>query len=102
MRNRPSCAPDRPASQDVGPAHQIAEMVKHSGGSVIFTSTFVVNSFAFPGMAAYPASKSGLIGLTQALAEFGPRGVRVNAILPGAVETAMYRAMNDPPTNRHS
>jgi NAD(P)-dependent dehydrogenase (short-subunit alcohol dehydrogenase family) len=36
----------------------------------------------------YAASKSGLIGLTQALAaEFGPQGVRVNAILPGAVET---------------
>ena len=46
-------------------------------------------------MAAYAASKSGLIGLTRALAEFGPRGVRVNAILPGAVETGMYRAMND-------
>jgi NAD(P)-dependent dehydrogenase (short-subunit alcohol dehydrogenase family) len=40
--------------------------------------------------------KSGLIGLTQALAaEFGPRGVRVNAILSGAVETGMYREMND-------
>jgi hypothetical protein len=61
-----------------------------------FTSTFVGYSFAFPGVAAYAASKSGLIGLTQALAaEFGPRGVRVNAILPGAVETGMYREMND-------
>ena len=60
------------------------------------TSTFVGYSFAFPGVAAYAASKSGLIGLTQALAaEFGPRGVRVNAILPGAVETGMYREMND-------
>src|SRR4029077_15532897 len=40
--------------------------------------------------------KSGLIGLTQALAaEFGPRGIRVNAILPGAVETGMYREVND-------
>jgi NAD(P)-dependent dehydrogenase (short-subunit alcohol dehydrogenase family) len=60
------------------------------------TSTFVGYSFAFAGVAAYAASKSGLIGLTQALAaEFGPRGVRVNAILPGAVETGMYREMND-------
>jgi NAD(P)-dependent dehydrogenase (short-subunit alcohol dehydrogenase family) len=76
--------------------HQIAEMVKHGGGSVIFTSTFIGYSFAFPGTAAYAASKSGLIGLTQALAaEFGPQQVRVNAILPGAVDTDMYRDMND-------
>ena len=80
----------------LGAKHQIAEMLKHGGGSVIFTSTFVGYSFAFAGVAAYAASKSGLIGLTQALAaEFGPRGVRVNAILPGAVETGMYREMND-------
>ena len=71
-------------------------MVKHGGGSVIFTSTFVGYSFAFPGVAAYAASKAGLIGLTQALAaEFGPQAVRVNAILPGAVDTDMYREMND-------
>ncbi|MDE1916979.1 MAG: SDR family oxidoreductase [Sphingomonadales bacterium] len=76
--------------------HQIAEMVKHGGGSVIFTSTFVGYSFSFPGVAAYAASKSGLIGLTQTLAaEFGPQQVRVNAILPGAVDTDMYRDMND-------
>lgn len=76
--------------------HQIAQMEKQGGGSVIFTSTFVGYSFAFPGVAAYAASKSGLIGLTQALAaEFGPRNVRVNAILPGAVDTDMYRGMND-------
>jgi NAD(P)-dependent dehydrogenase (short-subunit alcohol dehydrogenase family) len=80
----------------LGAKHQIAEMLKYSGGSVIFTSTFVGYSFAFPGVAAYAASKSGLIGLTQALAaEFGPRGIRINAILPGAVETGMYREMND-------
>jgi len=82
----------------LGAKHQIAEMVRHGGGSVIFTSTFVGYSFAFPGVAAYAASKSGLIGLTQALAaEFGPQGVRVNAILPGAVDTDMYREMNDTP-----
>jgi len=82
----------------LGAKHQIAQMLKHGGGSVIFTSTFVGHTAAFPGMAAYAASKSGLIGLTQALAtEFGPHNIRVNAILPGAVDTAMYREMNDTP-----
>ena len=80
----------------LGAKHQIGEMVKHGRGSVIFTSTFVGYSFSFPGVAAYAASKAGLIGLTQALAaEFGPQGIRVNAILPGAVDTDMYREMND-------
>jgi hypothetical protein len=80
----------------LGAKHQIAQMLKNGGGSVIFTSTFVGYSCAFPGVAAYAASKAGLIGLTQALAsEFGAQGVRVNAILPGAVDTDMYRSMND-------
>ena len=80
----------------LGAKHQIAEMVKYGSGSVIFTSTFVGYSLAFPGLAAYAASKSGLIGLTQALAaEFGQQGIRVNAILPGGVDTDMYRSMND-------
>jgi NAD(P)-dependent dehydrogenase (short-subunit alcohol dehydrogenase family) len=80
----------------LGAKHQIAEMLKHGGGSIIFTSTFVGYSFAFPGVAAYAASKAGLIGLTQALAaEYGPQNVRVNAILPGAVDTDMYREMNN-------
>lgn len=80
----------------LGAKHQIARMVQQGGGSVIFTSTFVGYSVAFPGGAAYAASKSGLIGLTKALAaEFGPQKVRVNAILPGAVDTDMYRDMND-------
>jgi NAD(P)-dependent dehydrogenase (short-subunit alcohol dehydrogenase family) len=80
----------------LGAKHQIAEMQKHGQGSVIFTSTFVGYSYAFPGVAAYAASKAGLIGLTQALAaEFGPQNIRVNAVLPGAVDTPMYRTMNN-------
>jgi NAD(P)-dependent dehydrogenase (short-subunit alcohol dehydrogenase family) len=85
----------------LGAKHQIAQMLKNGGGSVIFTSTFVGHTFAFPGVAAYAASKSGLIGLTQALAsEFGPRGVRVNSVLPGAVDTDMYRTMNNTPESQ--
>jgi NAD(P)-dependent dehydrogenase (short-subunit alcohol dehydrogenase family) len=76
--------------------HQIPAMLKQGKGSIIFTSTFVGYTVGFPEVAAYAASKSGLIGLTQVLAaEYGPRNIRVNAILPGAVETAMYEAAND-------
>lgn len=79
----------------LGAKHQIAQMLKNGGGSVIFTSTFVGHTASFPGMAGYAASKAGLIGLTQTLAsEFGAQGVRVNAILPGAVDTDMYRDVN--------
>jgi NAD(P)-dependent dehydrogenase (short-subunit alcohol dehydrogenase family) len=87
----------------LGAKHQIAAMQKNgaSGGSVIFTSTFVGYSFAFPGVAAYAASKAGVIGLTQALAaEFGPQNIRVNAVLPGAVDTDMYREMNNTPESQ--
>lgn len=75
---------------------QIPRMIAGGGGSMIFTSTIVGSSFGFPGTAAYAASKSGIIGLVQTLAtEYGPRNVRVNAILPGAIETSMYHEMND-------
>lgn len=85
----------------LGAKHQIPAMLKTGVGSIIFTSTFVGHSFSFPGVAAYAASKSGLIGLTQALAaEFGPQGIRVNAILPGAVDTQMYRDMNNTPESQ--
>jgi NAD(P)-dependent dehydrogenase (short-subunit alcohol dehydrogenase family) len=62
--------------------HQIAAMLK--SGSLIFKSSFVGDAVGIPGTAAYASSEAGLDGLTQTLAaEFGPRGVRVNALLPG-------------------
>ena len=78
-----------------GAKYQIPAMLERGGGSVVFTSTFVGHTVGFPGAAAYAASKSGLIGLTQALAaEFGPQGVRVNALLPGGTDTPMAHVMN--------
>lgn len=81
-----------------GAKHQIPALLAHSGGSLLFTSTFVGHTVGFPGVAAYAASKSGVIGLVQCLAaEFGPQGLRVNAVLPGGTDTPMAREMNATP-----
>jgi len=78
--------------------YQIPAMLERGGGSLIFTSTFVGYTAGFPGMAAYAASKSGLIGLTQSLAaEFGSQGIRVNALLPGGTDTPMGRVVAHTP-----
>lgn len=80
----------------LGAKHQLPAMLRRGGGSVIFTSSFVGYRVGLPNMAAYAASKAGLIGLTQALAgEFGGRGIRVNALLPGGTDTPMGRAAAD-------
>lgn len=82
----------------LGAKYQIRAMLGRGAGSVIFTSSFVGHTVGFPGMAAYAASKAGIIGLTRALAsEFGAKGIRVNAVLPGGTDTPMYRTMNDTP-----
>ena len=60
--------------------HQVPAMLETGSGSIIFTSTFVGHTAGMPGMAAYAASKAGLIGLTQVLAaECGPQNIRINA-----------------------
>jgi NAD(P)-dependent dehydrogenase (short-subunit alcohol dehydrogenase family) len=86
----------------LGAKYQIPAMLKRGGGSLIFTSTFVGYTAGMPGVAAYAASKAGLIGLTQALAvEFGSQSIRVNALLPGGTDTPMGRIMaNTPETLR--
>jgi len=64
------------------------------GGSIVMVASLsgVAGAEKFPGMAAYVAAKSGLVGLTEALAGEGrPLGIRGNAISPGAVDTPMLR-----------
>ena len=68
--------------------------MREKGGSIVMVSSLsgVAGAEKFPGMAAYVAAKSGLAGLTEALAVEGrPHGIRVNAISPGAVDTPMLK-----------
>jgi NAD(P)-dependent dehydrogenase (short-subunit alcohol dehydrogenase family) len=74
--------------------YQIPAMLERSGGSLIFVSSFVGYTAAMPGSAVYAASKAGIIGLMKSLAvEYGPQGLRVNALLPGGTQTPMADAM---------
>ncbi|USG59642.1 SDR family oxidoreductase [Sneathiella marina] len=73
-----------------GAKYQIPALLEQPASSMIFTSSFVGYTTGISGMAAYAASKAGLIGLTQTLAaEYGAQGLRVNALLPGGTETPM-------------
>lgn len=55
------------------------------GGSLVFVSS-VQASFGYPGMGAYATAKAGVLGLVRQLAvEYGPQGVRVNAVVPALV-----------------
>ncbi|MEV4474049.1 SDR family NAD(P)-dependent oxidoreductase [Nonomuraea salmonea] len=74
-----------------------AGMVERGSGSIIgFASirAFVTE----PGQGVYSATKAGLVQLLRtAAAEFGPSGVRVNAVAPGIVETPLTRQIKDDP-----
>lgn len=78
--------------------YQLPAMLRQGAGSIIFTSSFVGNACGLAGMAAYGAAKAGLVGLMKGLAaETGRAGIRVNALLPGGVDTEMNPA-RDPET----
>lgn len=82
----------------LGAKHQIPALLARGGGALLFTSSFVGHSVGMPGMAAYAASKAGMVGLAQSLAaEFGPQGIRVNALLPGGTDTGAGRTFADTP-----
>jgi len=70
-------------------AHPLLKM--HGGAIVNVSSVHAVQTSA--NIAAYAASKGGILALTRAMAiEFAPDNIRVNAVLPGAVDTPMLRA----------
>lgn len=71
--------------------YELPVMVAAGKGAIVNTSS-VCAARILPNCAAYTASKFGVVGLTRSAAvEYGPLGVRVNAILPGAVMTPMMK-----------
>ena len=81
----------------------IPEMLKSGGGSVINIASFVALLGCSVPQDAYTASKGAVIALTKSLAvQFGPRGVRSNAICPGPIETPLMTAwlLTDPEAKR--
>lgn len=70
--------------------HGIPELLKAGGGSVINVASFVALVGCSVPQDAYTASKGAVIALTKSLAvQFGPKGVRSNAICPGPIETPL-------------
>jgi NAD(P)-dependent dehydrogenase (short-subunit alcohol dehydrogenase family) len=71
-------------------------LLKKSRSGVMINLASAAGHLGFPGRSAYAASKWAVVGFTKSLAlELGPYGIRVNAILPGAVEGPRIRAVID-------
>jgi NAD(P)-dependent dehydrogenase (short-subunit alcohol dehydrogenase family) len=78
----------------LGMKHQIPPMLESGGGSIVNTAS-LAGLIAVPALAAYIASKHGVVGLTRAAAvEHANDGVRVNCVCPAAIRTAMMDVLS--------
>ena len=77
----------------LGMKYVLPVMLAQGSGAIVNTAS-VAGLFGGPGMAAYVASKHGVLGLTKvASSDVAGQGVRVNAVCPGPVETRMMRSL---------
>ena len=69
--------------------YEIPRMLEHGGGAIVNASS-VAGLIGFPGIGIYAASKHAVVGLTKTVAlEYSAQGVRINAVNPGLIDTAM-------------
>ena len=72
----------------------VAPIMLKQGSGVILNASSVVGIYGNIGQTNYAATKAGVIGLTKSWGkEFGPKGIRVNAVAPGFIETGMTAAV---------
>ncbi len=72
--------------------YEIAQMLRQGGPGAVVNIGSTNSQRPQPGSAAYTAAKHGVVGLTRAASmDHAPHGIRVNAVLPGAIDTPMLR-----------